>query len=189
MEHSTPMITEALRALGDADGIKLLHLAADRLEELQRERDQFRAETMRVLAGFEVHSKFAKERDEARAEVGRLKKEANQAEVKTAQSAMMNTYERFKLEGKVDELKHTIKTLNKALDEKLDAERVEVDSYVLLLQEKIKQLKSTRPEPSRLEIAAQFMVGSFLGAGEKITNKQAFKMADELIAAAAKEGK
>jgi hypothetical protein len=41
-----------------------------------------------------------------------------------------------------------------------------------------------RPEPSRLEIAAQFMVGSFLGAGEKITNKQAFKMADALIAAA-----
>jgi len=31
------MITEALRAFGDADGIKLLYLAADRLEELQRE--------------------------------------------------------------------------------------------------------------------------------------------------------
>jgi hypothetical protein len=50
------------------------------------------------------------------------------------------------------------------------------------------QLERTRPEPSRLEIAAQFMVGSFLGAGEKITNKQAFKMADALILAA-KEGK
>jgi hypothetical protein len=47
-----------------------------------------------------------------------------------------------------------------------------------------KVTEMVRPEPSRLEIAAQFMVGSFLGAGEKITNKQAFKMADALIAAA-----
>ena len=85
-------------------------------------------------------------------------------------------------------------TIQKALKER-DEARAEVERLKTELHDTIDsyklnnlQPKTTRPEPSRLEIAAQFMVGSFLGAGEKITNKQAFKMADALIKAA-KEGR
>jgi len=76
MKHTTPMITEALRALGDAE---LLYLAADRLEELQaalseaiKQRDEARAEVNRFS---KIADLMHIERDEARAEVERLKAE------------------------------------------------------------------------------------------------------------------
>ena len=43
------MITEALRALGDADGIKLLYLAADRLEELEQELEALKAKLKEAI--------------------------------------------------------------------------------------------------------------------------------------------
>ena len=135
------MITEALRVLGDADGIKLLYLAADRLEELQRLNDSMQTDRDLWI------------------KVGREKLEA--VEKKLTDST--NHYNAIIIE--------------------LARERDETCAEVERLKAEL-QCKQTRPEPSRLEIAAQFMVGSFLGAGEKITNKQAFKMADALIAAA-----
>lgn len=96
---------------------------------------------MQGMVGSEISSEILLL--EAEREIDRLKKEINQAEVRAAQVAMMNTYERVKLEGKIDELRHTIKQFNRALDEKLDADCA--------------KYAKTRKEPSRLEIAAMFM--------------------------------
>jgi chromosome segregation ATPase len=98
----------------------------------------------------------------------------------------------------IKELEGTVEYLHRHYEdvvEERDAAHAEVEQLKQALHDarlensgQAAQLEQKRPEPSRLEIAAQFMVGSFLGAGEKITNKQAFKMADALIAAA-REGK
>ena len=124
------MITEALRALGDADGIKLLYLAADRLEELQRLNDSMQTDRdLWIKVGREKLEAVEKERDEACAEVERLKAEL--------------------------------------------------------------QCKQTRPEPSRLEIAAMFKAGWFANPDVDFyatDHKWWIEQADALIAAA-KEAK
>jgi hypothetical protein len=102
MKSKTETLSAALRILAndiqspDDVPATCLREAADRLEELQedynhltilsdkevkllvKERNQAQAEIMRLQAGFEVHSKFAKERDEARDEVERLKLQNDQ---------------------------------------------------------------------------------------------------------------
>ena len=67
MKHSTPMIIEALRADGEP---KLLLLAADRLEELQRERDAACAEVERIRKASNKH--HIRERDDFDGEFRRL---------------------------------------------------------------------------------------------------------------------
>jgi hypothetical protein len=133
-----------------------MRAAADRLEELQRLNDSMQTDRdLWIKVGREKLESIESERDEARAEVERLKdKIENQEEI-----SRDLYYERGLLQSEVQYLKHIGGST-----------------------------EMVRLEPSRLEIAAQFMVGSFLGAGEKITNKQSLKMADALILAA-KEGK
>jgi hypothetical protein len=166
---TTQEIIESLRelaAMPDYVPVREMRAAADRLEELQRlndsmqtdrdlwikvgreklevvekECDQFRAEIKRVLAGFEVHSKFAKERDDARAEVERLKA--------------------------------------------IEKGRTEIGQY------KLSQQTATRPEPSRLEIAAMLKAGWFANRDADFNatdQKWWIEQADALIAAA-KEAK
>jgi chromosome segregation ATPase len=90
------------------------------------------------------------------------------------------------------ELQEARAEVERVKQEMNQARKFEVDSYVLLLQEKIKQLKATRPEPSRLEIAAMLKAGWFANPNSFV--QQSFcaqrwlDEADELIAAAG-EGK
>ena len=67
MRHSTPMIIEALRADGEP---KLLLLAADRLEELQRELTETLRERYKTVA------ELTRQRDEANAELIKQRDEA-----------------------------------------------------------------------------------------------------------------
>jgi len=125
----------------------LVSEAADRLEELQqkcnmhyeticdltKERNQFRAEAKRILAGFEVHSK----RDEARAEVEQLKQALHDARLENSGQAAL--------------------------------------------------LERTRPEPSRLEIAAMLKAGWFANRDTDFNRTDHawwIEQADALIAAA-----
>jgi len=69
MKHETKHIIEAFRAWDKADEIKLLEIAADRLEELQREL------TDTILERYKTVAELIKQRDEANAEVERLKQQ------------------------------------------------------------------------------------------------------------------
>jgi predicted nucleic acid-binding Zn-ribbon protein len=78
MKHTTESIIEALRAGAWAAEIKLMDIAADRLEELQEDYNH-----LTRLSDKEV-KRLLKERDEARAEVERLKAELNNLQLKTS---------------------------------------------------------------------------------------------------------
>jgi len=152
-----------------------------------------------------------KERDEARAEVERLKQELTDAiknrniarewqdvsakrNHKFAMELKESTEAIAAIENEGNNHRAEIQRLT-GLCNQMESEITQARAEVSRMQdacaaelEQMRKVSGARAEPSRLEIAAQFMVGSFLGAGEKITNKQAFKMADALIAAA-KEAK
>jgi Skp family chaperone for outer membrane proteins len=137
MKPDTEQIIEALRAGAWAAEIKLMDIAADRLEELQ------------------------KERDNAHAEVKQLKAEVNMA---------LAAEERAK----------------KSRDEAwCRAREAEAEAPT------VNQLERTRPEPSRLEIAAMLKAGWFANRDADFNatdHKWWIEQADALIAAA-KEAK
>jgi len=145
MKHSTAMIIEALRADGEP---KLLLLAADRLEELHQKCNMH----------YETICDLTKERDEARAEMERLKTELSES---------------------IRERNKTVADLINQRDEALKNQQPTT----------VAQQLTTRPEPSRLEIAALAMQGFITSSGFVIDiPKNALEYADKLIAAA-KEGK
>jgi len=146
MKSKTETLAAALRILANdiqsPDNVPALCLmeAADRLEELQQERDM--SVKALVRNSFDK-KKMMQERDEARAEVERLEKLARAAAITR-------------------------------------------DQYQEQLQI-LKRLLPTRPEPSRLEIAAMLKAGWFANSDcdfDCVGDAWWIEQADKLIAAA-----
>jgi len=136
MKSKTETIAAALRILANNIPARCLREAADRLEELEKECDMAVKALMRESSD---RKKMMEQRDEARAEVERVKIE------------LYDTVDSYKLNNL--------------------------------------QPKTTRPEPSRLEIAAMAMQGFVASSGFIIDiPKTALEYADVLIKAA-KEAK
>jgi len=137
---TTQDLIKRLRNLGPLGKImeELVIVAADRLEELQRMNDSMQVDReLWIKVGREKLEQAIKERDEALAEVERLKRELHDT----------------------------------------------IDSYKL----NNLQPKTTRPEPSRLEIAAMLKAGWFANRDADFNatdHKWWVEQADALIAAA-----
>ena len=190
MKPDTEQIIQSLKA-GAWEGEKIMELAADRLEELQKECDEARAEvkerTEALLDAAKQIDELKKQRDhwlekakqenenflEARADLERLKQE-NAALCELAESRLL----------KIDQQQAEILTLKNKLPR---------SDETIISKSKLERQQNTREEPSRLEIAAMLMAAHVYHLGmmypEGLTLRQAcFIEADALIAAA-KEAK
>jgi len=181
---TTQDLIKRLRNLGPLGKImeELVIIAADRLEELHRLNDSMQVDRdLWIKVGREKLEAVERERDEARAEVERLVKERNQA-----QAEIMRLQAGFEVHSKFAKERDEARADVERLKQKLHDARIENSGQAA-------QLERTRPEPSRLEIAAMLMGAHVYHLGlmyqEGLTLRQAcFIEADALIAAA-KEGK
>lgn len=174
MKPDTEQIIEALRA-GASDNEKIMDLAADRLEELQREHDEARAEVEHFV---KLGHAAARARDEYRDEVKRVNKELENS---------TNHYNRLH-----DLLRADVERLKLERDEaRAEMERLKADSE--RLTKELWEAKGwrhdwrpdwVRKDPSRLEIAAMI----YANIGDH-TIAEAITAADVLIAAAREGGK
>jgi regulator of replication initiation timing len=154
----TQDIIESLRD----DQFEIMRAAADRLEELQKEIKQLEkacneqaARRMEIRADLGI---VISERDAARAEVERVRKKSNEHHIRERDDF---AYSFQRVYAEIDRLKQALH----------DA-RLENSGQSA-------QLERTRPEPSRLEIAAMFMTSDFCD-----DESMALQFADQLIAAA-----
>jgi len=145
----------------------LVNVAADRLEELQRLNDSMQVDRdLWIKVGREKLKAIEMERDEARA-------------AWQVQRANKNT---------LADLAVAIEQRDEA---RADVERLKAELHDTIDSYKLNNLqpKTTRPEPSRLEIAAMAMQGFITSSGFIIDlPKNSLEYADALIAAA-KEAK
>jgi len=165
MNTPTEIIIKALRILVNdiqsPDGVPnaCVAQAADRLEELQRLNESMQVDRdLWIKVGREKLEAVERERDEARAEVERIRKASNKHHLR----------ERDDFDGSFKQLYAKIDPLKQALHEA----RLENSGLAA-------QLERTRPDPSRLEIAA------IIYAGQQFKSTEiALTTADNLIAAA-----
>lgn len=147
---------------------RLSKLCSDKVEHVTKDHDKARAEFNRLI----------KERDKALAEVEQLKQALHDARLENSGQA-----------ARIEELKKGNEIITAAV---CSGNSIEVERAIQERDAAIVEAKRTRPEPSRLEIAAQLMAANL----SRDTNKWdtqievifAIEQADALIAAA-KEGK
>lgn len=175
--------------------------ARDRLNYLQEMVKTL--EVDRALCSQSLRQKLEsteKERDEARAEVERLNKQLDQAIAERTPhdygilADQRDEYRRMfsdaikqvqKERAEVDQLKHALHDAR--LENSGQAARIEeLRAEVELLRQENAMVERTRPEPSRLEIAAMLVQGRDLWFESRL--REALNAADALIAIA-KEGK
>jgi chromosome segregation ATPase len=211
MKHTTESIIEALRAGAWAAEIKLMDIAADRLEEFQRELKQAITEKippgygllddrikhlkeqmgyMQQALAYEIADgkKARDERDKALAEVERVKACCMEGDKMLQRSKQ----ERDEASARLATFEPTIRNLTKERNEaraelaRLQAER---DLWQQIQREDpaISQYFIQRPEPSRLEIAAMLKAGWFANRDADFNATDDgwwIEQADALIAAA-----
>ena len=163
MKHTTESIIEALRAGAWAAEIKLMDIAADRLRELQRERDESRAEVERLNKQLEQaiaertphdYGILADQRDDYRERLGVAAKEAFEAQAKVE----LLTKER---DGYFAEMERMQRGWGAANQEVIRLEDHIEDLKKAALTNLTAAVSLVRPEPSRLEIAAMLKAGWF----------------------------
>jgi hypothetical protein len=159
--------------------------AADRLDELQRLNDSMQIDRdLWIKVGREKLKVVEKERDEARAEVERLKKCCEEGDKSYQREREAHAECRRDLAMALDKVEN-----QEEIYRNLYYERGLLQSEVQHLNHIGESTEMTRPEPSRLEIAAMAMQGFIASSGFIIDiPKTSLDYADALIAAA-KEGK
>jgi hypothetical protein len=204
MKHSTPMIIEALRADGEP---KLLLLAADRLEELQRQNDLTQHDHFLWKREQEAHTECRRdlallitERDEARAEVERLKKEFDEAKSELHEVKYWRAYPPEQLEVQIHKVLEDFKIpdffpyqnrkmtvlervswLAQKHTETPNDLQMQMKDFIQSMNEN--NIAKVKPEPSRLEIAAMFMQSIYARQYGTPCEFHALQRADALIAA------
>ena len=185
---TTQDLIKRLRNLGPLGKImeELVIVAADRLEELQRLNDSMQVDRdLWIKVGREKLEAVERERDEARAEVERLLNLGHAA-------ARARDEYRDEVKRLTKELEDSTNHYNRLHDLlRGDVERLKQELHDAGIENsgQAAQLERTRPEPSRLEIAAMLMAGSIASPDAcALDAVDALEMADALIAAA-REGK
>jgi len=192
MNTPTDIIISALRILVNdiqsPDGVPnaCVAQAADRLEELQQ----------KCNIHYETICDLTKERNEARAEVERVKKQIEdetaysvtiQSQMEKIKRSLRDSIEtRNKNFEKLNEARAEVERLKKQLGERTEmvhADELSTQMLKLISDMNAANAPQVRPEPSRLEIAAMIYAGI-----EHIDDDDALKAADKLIAAAARGG-
>jgi hypothetical protein len=172
MKPDTESIIRSLRAAA-YENEKIMDLAADRLEELQRESDEARAEVERLTKQLEqaIAERTPHDYGLLKHEVECLKQTVHDARIENS--------------GQAAELER--------LKEEYGVAHLERQHYKRIAEHRQKQLCAlvSRPEPSRLEIAA-LMLAALAGRESALWEMQeetiwAIEQADALIAAAKEE--
>jgi chromosome segregation ATPase len=164
MKHTTEEIIESLRAAA-WENEKIMDIAADRLEELQKECDEARAEVERLNKQLEqaIAERTPHDYGLLKHEVECLKQTVHDARIENSGQA-----------AELDRLKEEYRVAH-----------LERQHYKRIADHRQEQLCAlvSRPDPCRLEIAAMFYAGR-----EDFDIDTAIEAADALIAAA-KEGR
>ena len=190
MKSKTETLSAALRILANdiqsPDDVPAMCLreAADRLEELQRELDEARDDVERLSEKLEVELNnsitLQSQRDEARAEQERLIMEFAEANSEIEKLSKERYIEKKRADGHYENYCEILKKIDSIANQR---DKAWAEAERLKAELSNPQPKTTRPEPSRLEIAAMLYAARATNA-ELISIGTCMKESDALIAAA-----